>query len=81
VRPFTIEGYVDSSRGRIRSTVIQRNYFLSTNTYDVMSFDEVSPFDDFDADFSQKVRLTSSVDRTTRSRCCAKTSCIRHTRS
>ena len=67
VRPFTIEGYVDSSRGRIRSTVIQRNYFLSTNTYDVMSFDEVSPFDDFDADFGQQVRLTSSVDRTTRS--------------
>jgi len=66
VRSFRIDGYVDTSRGRIASTVIQRNYFLNTNIYDVTSFDEVAPFEDYDADFGQKVRLTSSVDRTSR---------------
>jgi Peptide N-acetyl-beta-D-glucosaminyl asparaginase amidase A len=68
VRPFTIEGYVDTSRGRIRSTVIQRNYFLNTVTYDVFTVGEPpAPFNDYDSDFSQKVRLTSAVDRTSRS--------------
>jgi hypothetical protein len=66
VRDFRIEGYVDTSRGRITSTVQQRNYFLNTNIYDVTSFEDVGPFEDYDADFGQKVRLTSSVDRTSR---------------
>ena len=66
VRSFRIDGYVDTSRGRVTSTVLQRNYFLNTNTYDVTSFEDVAPFTDYDADFGQKVRLTSSVDRTSR---------------
>ncbi|KGQ20574.1 Peptide-N(4)-(N-acetyl-beta-glucosaminyl)asparagine amidase [Lysobacter dokdonensis DS-58] len=66
VRSFRIDGYVDTSRGRITSSVIQRNYFLDTNIYDVTSFEDIGPFDDYDADFGQKVRLTSSVDSTSR---------------
>jgi hypothetical protein len=64
-RAFRIEGYVDTSRGRITSTVIQSNRFANTLTYDVRSM-MPDPFGDYDADFLQKVRLSSTVDRTSR---------------
>jgi hypothetical protein len=64
-RAFRIDGYVDTSRGRITSTVIQRNHFVNTQTYDVTSMTPGS-FGDYDADFLQKVRLSSTVDLTAR---------------
>jgi hypothetical protein len=64
-RAFRIDGYVDTSRGRIVSTVIQTSRFVNTLTYDVTSMTP-NPFDDYDADFLQKVRMSSTVDRTAR---------------
>ena len=66
VRSFRIAGYVDTSRGRIVSTVQQRNYFVNRNIYDVLATGVVALWEDFDIDHDQKVRLTSSVDVTSR---------------
>lgn len=66
VRSFRISGYVDTSRGRIVSTVQQRNYFVNRNIFDVTASGVVALWEDFDADHGQKVRLTSSVDVTSR---------------
>jgi hypothetical protein len=65
IRAFRIDGYVDTSRGRITSTIIQTSRFVNTLTYDVTGTPP-DPFDDYDADFLQKVRLSSTVDLTAR---------------
>ena len=66
VRSFRIAGYVDTSRGRIVSTVVQRNYFVNRNIYDVLATGTVALWEDFEVSHDQKVRLTSSVDVTSR---------------
>jgi hypothetical protein len=64
-RDFHVDGYVDSSRGRIRSTVIQSNRFTDVVTWDVSGADNVR-MDPWFGSFRQKVRLSSNVDRTSR---------------
>ena len=66
VRSFRIAGYVDTSRGRIASTVQQRNYFVNRNVYDVTAIGPVELWEFFTIDHDQKVRLTSAVDVTSR---------------
>ena len=66
VREYRIEGYVDTSRGRIRSFVYSNNRFLNTITLDVLSSPETPLFDFYFADYGQKVRLSSTVDRVSR---------------
>jgi hypothetical protein len=61
-RDFRIDGYVDTSRGRIRSAVIQSNRFTNAVTWDVTGPDTF--FDEYDGSFQQGVRLASNVDRT-----------------
>ena len=63
-RDFRIDGYVDTSRGRIRSTVIQSNRFTNAVTWDITAPDDRS--DNYFGSFRQKVRLASNVDRTSR---------------
>ncbi|MGO4549686.1 hypothetical protein AB4059_01080 [Lysobacter sp. 2RAF19] len=63
-RDFHIDGYVDTSRGRIRSTVIQSNRFTDAVTWDVTAPEDRT--DDYFGSFLQKVRLASNVDRTSR---------------
>lgn len=63
-RDFHIDGYVDTSRGRIRSTVIQSNRFTDAVTWDVTAPEDRS--DQYFGSFLQKVRLASNVDRTSR---------------
>jgi hypothetical protein len=65
-REYRIEGYVDTSRGRISSFVYSNNRFLNTITYDVTSSPTTPLFDFYFADFGQKVRLSSTVDRVSR---------------
>ena len=65
-REYRIEGYVDTSRGRIRSFVYSNNRFLDTSTFDVTSTPQTPLFDFYFADYSQKVRLSSTVDRVSR---------------
>jgi hypothetical protein len=64
-RDFHVDGYVDTSRGRIRSTVIQSNRFTDVVTWDVSGADNVR-MDPWFGAFRQKVRLSSNVDRTSR---------------
>ena len=63
-RDFHIDGYVDTSRGRIRSTVIQSNRFTDAITWDVTAPEDRT--DQYFGSFLQKVRLASNVDRTSR---------------
>jgi hypothetical protein len=80
-REYRIEGYVDTSRGRVQSFVYSNNRFLDTVTFDVTSSPQTPLFDFYFADYGQKVRLSSTVDRVSRepwaARCSARTSCIR----
>jgi len=64
-RDFRIDGYVDTSRGRIRSTVIQSNRFTNVATWDVTGPDDTTE-DGYFGSFLQSVRLSSNVDRTSR---------------
>ena len=61
-RDFRIDGYVDTSRGRIRSSVIQSNRFTNAVTWDVTGPEVLNR--DYEGAFLQKVRLASNVDRT-----------------
>ncbi|UHQ18581.1 hypothetical protein LVB87_10240 [Lysobacter sp. KIS68-7] len=61
-RDFRIDGYVDTSSGRIRSSVIQSNRFTNAVTWDVTGPDVQS--DGTFTSFLQRVRLSSNVDRT-----------------
>lgn len=61
-RDFRIDGYVDTSRGRIRSSVIQSNRFTNAVTWDVTGPDTFTQ--EYEGAFAQKVRLASNVDRT-----------------
>ena len=61
-RDFRIEGYVDTSRGRIRSAVIQSNRFTNAVTWDVTGPQILNQ--DYEGSFLQRVRLASNVDRT-----------------
>jgi hypothetical protein len=63
-RDFHIDGYVDTSRGRVRSTVIQSTRFTNAVTWDITGADNVNS--DYFGSFSQNIRLSSNVDRTSR---------------
>jgi hypothetical protein len=67
-REYTIEGYVDTSKGRVRSTVYQVSRFSNTQSLRVVGPDTSAIPDrqPYEQDYLQKIRLSSTVDRVTR---------------
>lgn len=64
-RRYSIEGYVDTSKGRVYSSVWQRSLFAHRNTFRIVG-PEPTGRDDYEHDFTQKIRLSSTVDRVSR---------------
>lgn len=69
IRQYAITGYVDTSRGRVHHTVWQRNYFNNVQTLQVSGPDPGTLWheDAYKHDYLQKVRLSSTIDRVSRS--------------
>jgi hypothetical protein len=65
-RTYVIEGFVDTSRGRVNHRVWQRSLFDHANGMRIVGPDPTG-LDDYDQDFSQKVRLSNTVDRVSQS--------------
>jgi hypothetical protein len=65
-REFNIEGYVDTSKGRVRSTVYQVNRFANTQTLRVVGPATFPINVPYEQDYLQRVRLSSTVDRVMR---------------
>ena len=65
VRSFVIEGYVDTSHGRVHSRVAQTNHFDNVQTLSVTGLPTAQIPDGGRSatDYMQKVRLTSTVDQ------------------
>lgn len=65
-RNFVIEGYVDTSHGRITSRVVQTNRFVNTQTLSVTgpATRDIADGNQFPTDYVQKVRLSSTVNQT-----------------
>lgn len=66
-REYNVDGYVDTSHGRIRSTVYQVSRFANTQSLRVVGdptgLERGVPYYQ---DYAQKVRLSSTVDRVSR---------------
>ena len=65
-REFNIDGYVDTSRGRIRSSVYQVSRFQNTQTVRVTGPATFPRNVIYEQDYLQQVRLSSTVDRVMR---------------
>lgn len=67
-REFSIEGYVDTSQGRVHSSVYQVSRFANKQTLRVVGPDDstLPRGEDYPQDYMQKVRLSSTVDRVSR---------------
>jgi hypothetical protein len=65
-REYNIDGYVDTSQGRVRSTVYQVSRFSNTQSLRVTGPDEFPTNVPYEQDYAQKVRLSSTVDRVAR---------------
>ncbi|HZH43119.1 MAG TPA: peptide-N4-asparagine amidase [Lysobacter sp.] len=67
-RDYVIEGYVDTSRGRIHSRVWQSSRFANTQTFRVSGHDPATLWwdDPYKHDYLQTVRLSSTLDRGSR---------------
>lgn len=67
-RQYNIEGYVDTSQGRVRSTVYQVSRFANTQTLRVVGPDTstLPNREPYDQEYLQQVRLSSTVDRVMR---------------
>jgi hypothetical protein len=65
-RQFVIEGYVDTSHGRITSRVVQTNRFVNTQTLSVtgLATSQIANGTRSATDYVQKVRLSSTVNQT-----------------
>lgn len=62
LRQYRIEGYVDTSHGRIRSSVWQRSRFANTQTFEV--HDPVA--EPYEHSYSQTIGMSSTVERLSR---------------
>lgn len=65
-REFNIEGYVDTSKGRVRSTVYQVSRFQNLQTLRVVGPPTFPTNVPYEQDYSQSVRLSNTVDRVMR---------------
>jgi hypothetical protein len=67
-RQFVIQGYVDTSHGRITSRVSQASRFANLQTVSVtgMATQDIPVGDESATDYYQKVQLSSSISRTSR---------------
>ena len=67
-REYNIEGYVDTSHGRIRSTVYQVSRFSNAQHLRVVGPDQTTlpRGENYLQDYTQRVRLSNTVDRVSR---------------
>jgi len=67
-REYRIEGYVDTSHGRVRTTLYQVSRFSNTQHLKVVGPDPTTlpRGENYPQDYTQTVRLSNTVDRVTR---------------
>jgi hypothetical protein len=67
-REYTIEGYVDTSQGRIHSSVYQVSRFANKQTLRVVGPDDstLPRGENYEQDYMQNIRLSNTADRVSR---------------